>query len=307
MKIMSGNIVQIKQADAIRENQNMGFMVASNLQDAIKISEIISTSGICPTQYKGKAADVLVAMQMGAELGLKPMQALQNIAVINGKPSIYGDAALAVCRQSKDFEKHSETYSKTDNSYTCMVKRRNEDEPFVQKFSEEDARKANLWGKQGPWTQYPKRMLQMRARGFCLRDAFPEMLKGFITTEEAQDYPAKAYNKPQEKVVEAVIQVGTADTAVVTRSINEQELDILKFKIKEAGENETNICALMKIDCLESFPSDKWAAAIRSLDKKIVAKQKAASLPINNAIKEAAKTEPVGAVDPDVAAYFNEQ
>lgn len=304
---MSGNIVQIKQAEAIRENQNMGFMIASNLQDAIKISEIIAKSGICPNRYKGKPEDVLVAMQMGAELGLKPMQALQNIAIINGTPSVYGDAALAICRQSKYFESHEEFYSAADNSYTCIAKRRGEEKPFVQTFSEKMARTARLWGKQGPWTDYPPRMLQMRARGFCLRDAFPDVLKGFITTEEAQDYPTKTYNKPQEKVVESVIQSSTQETENVTHTISAEELGILKFKIGEAGEDETNICALMKIDCLESFPSDKWAAAIRSLDKKIAAKQKAASLPINAAIKEAAKTEPVGAVDPDVAAYFDEQ
>jgi hypothetical protein len=32
-------------------------------------------------------------------------------------------------------------------------------------------------------------MLQMRARGFALRDAYPDVLKGLISVEEAQDYP----------------------------------------------------------------------------------------------------------------------
>ncbi len=40
-------------------------------------------------------------------------------------------------------------------------------------------------------TQYPKRMLQLRARGFALRDAFPDVLKGLVTAEEAQDYPTQ--------------------------------------------------------------------------------------------------------------------
>jgi hypothetical protein len=51
-----------------------------------------------------------------------------------------------------------------------------------------EAKKAGLWGKQGPWTQYPRRMLQMRARGFALRDAFPDVLRGLVTAEEAADY-----------------------------------------------------------------------------------------------------------------------
>jgi hypothetical protein len=60
----------------------------------------------------------------------------------------------------------------------------------VTQFSVADAVRAGLWGKSGPWTQYPKRMLQLRARGFALRDAFPDVLKGLVTAEEAQDYPA---------------------------------------------------------------------------------------------------------------------
>ena len=72
---------------------------------------------------------------------------------------------------------------------TCEAKRRGDAEPVVSRFSMADAKRAGLAGKTGPWTQYPKRMLQMRARGFALRDAFPDLLRGFVTAEEAQDYP----------------------------------------------------------------------------------------------------------------------
>ena len=50
---------------------------------------------------------------------------------------------------------------------------------------------AGLWGKQGPWKQYPKRMLQMRARGFAIRDAFPDALRGMYMAEEVQDITEK--------------------------------------------------------------------------------------------------------------------
>jgi hypothetical protein len=55
----------------------------------------------------------------------------------------------------------------------------------------EDAEKAGLKGKQGPWTNYPKRMLQMRARSWCLRDVYPDVLRGVHVAEEAQDLPEK--------------------------------------------------------------------------------------------------------------------
>jgi hypothetical protein len=57
----------------------------------------------------------------------------------------------------------------------------------VRTFSQDDAKTAGLWGKQGPWSQYPKRMLQLRARGFALRDAFPDALRGIHSADESRD------------------------------------------------------------------------------------------------------------------------
>ena len=68
----------------------------------------------------------------------------------------------------------------------CQVWRKGEDNPVTHRFSVADAKRANLWGKAGPWQQYPRRMLQMRARGFCLRDMFPDVLKGLYSREELE-------------------------------------------------------------------------------------------------------------------------
>jgi hypothetical protein len=59
--------------------------------------------------------------------------------------------------------------------------------PERRTFSVADAKRAKLWFKAGPWTTYPDRMLQMRARGFAIRDVFPDALRGVITAEEAVD------------------------------------------------------------------------------------------------------------------------
>jgi RecT family len=162
-------------------------LTPSNLKEAMEYAGIIANSTIVPKGYQGKAGDILVAVQMGAELGLKPIQALQNIAVINGKPSVYGDALLALVQAHPSFEDVQEAFDEKTNTATCTVKRKNQSE-YTVSFSAEDARKAGLWGKVGPWTQYPKRMLQMRARGFALRDKFADALSGLIMAEEAQDY-----------------------------------------------------------------------------------------------------------------------
>ena len=167
-----------------------GFAPTS-ITEAIKFSEMLAKSQMVPRQYHGKPEDVLVAIQWGCEVGLAPLQSLQNIAVINGKPSIYGDAAMALVLASPVCEGIEESIEGegTPNPVAVCIARRRGRAPVESKFSVEDAKRAGLWGKQGPWTAYPKRMLAMRARGFAIRDAFADVLKGLITAEEAQDYP----------------------------------------------------------------------------------------------------------------------
>lgn len=174
-----------------------GFAPAT-ITEAMEFSKMLSESAMVPRQYQGKPQDIMVCVQWGYEIGLAPMQALQNIAVINGKPSVYGDAAMALVQASpvcEDIEEYFEGEGTPNPIAVCVAKRKGR-KPVVAKFSVEDAKRAGLWGKQGPWTAYPKRMMQMRARGFALRDAFPDVLKGLITAEEAQDYPDEA--KPKQ-------------------------------------------------------------------------------------------------------------
>jgi hypothetical protein len=167
-----------------------GLALAS-MDDAFRFSKMVAASEFAPKDFRGKPESCLLAIQHGAELGLSPMQALQSIAVVNGKPAVYGDTALAVCKGSPVCEWVRERVEGDGDAMvaTCEAKRRGDAEPVVSRFSMADAKRAGLAGKSGPWSQYPKRMLQMRARGFALRDAFPDLLRGLVTAEEAQDYP----------------------------------------------------------------------------------------------------------------------
>lgn len=159
-----------------------------NMSEAMQFAQLVSESDMVPKDYRGRPANVLVATQWGYEIGLSPLQSLQNIAVINGRPAVYGDAMLALVKGSGILESITETATAT--GATCTVKRKGEAE-VVRTFSIDQAKKAGLWGKAGPWTQYPERMLQMRARGLALRDVFPDVLKGMYIAEEAQDIPAE--------------------------------------------------------------------------------------------------------------------
>jgi hypothetical protein len=167
-----------------------GLALAS-FDDAFRFATMVAKSDFAPKDFKGKPESCLLAIQHGSEIGLSPMQSLQNIACINGRPAIWGDAALAVAMASPVCEYVTEKIDGDGESMvaTCEAKRRGYEKPTVARFSVADAKKAGLWGKSGPWSQYSRRMLQLRARGFALRDAFPDVLKGLVTAEEAGDYP----------------------------------------------------------------------------------------------------------------------
>lgn len=159
-----------------------------NLAEAMEFAKIIAQSDMVPKDYVNKPGNVLVAVQTGAELGLKPMQSLQGISVINGRPSIWGDAMRALVISHPEFEDLQE--DKQDTYCTVTLKRRGRS-AVVTTFTMEDAKKAGLAGKSGPWQTAPKRMLQMRAFAFAARDLFADALKGIKSTEELRDYPAE--------------------------------------------------------------------------------------------------------------------
>ena len=168
----------------------------------VEFGKVVSQTEFAPKTLRGKPVDCALAVLYGDELGVTPMAALQNIAVINGKPSVFGDLMLALCMNSPvcEFVVEKIEGEGDDMIATCSAKRRGYPAPTVRSFSMADAKAAGLLGKDGPWKQYTARMLQFRARGFALRDAFPDVLRGVISAEEAQDYPTTITVEPSSVV-----------------------------------------------------------------------------------------------------------
>jgi len=151
---------------------------------------MVVASGLAPKGLENPEA-VAVAITMGLEVGLSPMAAVQNIAVINGRPAVWGDAALGLVLASGLLAEFAETPIEDGQGhvvgYQCRATRKGNPEPIVRRFTRDHAKLAGLSGKSGPWSQYPERMMQMRARSWCLRDGFADVLRGLSIREEVQD------------------------------------------------------------------------------------------------------------------------
>ena len=142
----------------------------------------ISKSGLVPTSFKDKPADLAIAVSMGNELGLHWTHAIQSIAVINGRPSLWGDGLLAVIMAHPDFEWIDENESDETKGVT-IIKRKGMP-PRRYEFTLEMARQAGLLGKD-TYKQNPGRMLQRRSRARCGQDTFADALKGIGTADDA--------------------------------------------------------------------------------------------------------------------------
>jgi len=223
--------------------------------EAMQMATMLSSSAMVPACYKNKPEDTLVAMMMGSELGLNPIQSLQNIAVINGRPSIYGDALLALVQNHPSFGGIQESFDDSKMAATCTVWRKGGDK-HTQVFSQADAQTAKLWGKAGPWTQYPKRMLQMRARGFAVRSQFADALAGLITREEAEDMPVERDITPVSAALPSAEYITDAQAAEIKQRLEATGSDVQKF------------CQALTIPNVDAMPADRYTVADAMLTRK---------------------------------------
>ncbi len=164
-------------------------IVPQDIEAVFRLANVIVVAKMNPKSLDS-VEKCTVAILHGLELGLTPMAALQSIAVVNGMPSVWGDGLIALVRASgllEDIQESVDDDADGPTIATCKVKRKDSPSWVVQSFTRPQAMRAGLWKKQGPWVQYPHRMMQMRARAFALRDAFPDVLRGLHSAEEATD------------------------------------------------------------------------------------------------------------------------
>lgn len=177
----------------LRAGGRVTAIIPQSVEEVFRLATAIAKSGLAPNGIKS-AEQITIAIMHGAEIGLPPMQSVQRIAVVNGRPTIWGDAVPALLL-SRGFRIREWIDGAGDaRAAHCEVTRPDGDK-IDRQFSIGDAKKANLWDKAGPWKQYPERMLQMRARGYAARDGAADVLSGLYVAEEVQDIDVRPQRK----------------------------------------------------------------------------------------------------------------
>ena len=169
----------------LRSGGKIAGIIPTTVEEVFRIAKAVSQSGMAP-RGMDKPEQLTVAIMHGLEVGLPPMMAIQKISVINGRPTIWGDAVPALLL-SKGFKLHEVVEIGPSGMCAECTVTRPDGERTTRAFSEADAKQAGLWKKAGTWTQYPQRMLAMRARAFAARDGAADALSGLYVAEEMQD------------------------------------------------------------------------------------------------------------------------
>lgn len=204
----------------------------------------LSNADIIPKDFRGKPANVFVALEMAHRLGIGPMEAMQNLYVVHGTPSMSAKFLIALANHSGRFRGGLRFESQGEGRnlvVKCYATDRETGETVEATASMAQAERAG-WSKNAKYREMPEQMLSYRAATFFVRRYCPEVTMGMVTVDEAHEMPPavetnedpleatlKPIEAPTEEPVEAEVylpaeRVSKLVTAFGARGVLEAEV-----------------------------------------------------------------------------------
>lgn len=144
-------------------------------------AKVIAVGSTIPDALRGKPADVFITVMHGLDLGLRPMQALNLVYVVKGRPSLSAEGIRSLILEAG----HELVIEADDKKATVRARRKGTDTWVEASFTIEQAKKAKLGGAN--WDAYPEDMLVARASSRLGKRYFPDVTNGLASTEELID------------------------------------------------------------------------------------------------------------------------
>lgn len=193
----------------------------TTIQSQKEYAEILSASNLLPRAYQKQPANVFTAMAMGEALGLKPIEAINSINVIQGKPALSAELMGAMVRRAG----HKLRITCTKNPPTAtatLIRRDDPDAPFTVTWDEKAATRAGLWMSSSSWQKYPDQMMRARAITEVCRMGAADALSGFVyTAEELGGEPQDVFSP--SPIVQPVQAAPETETVEVIEVVEEPE------------------------------------------------------------------------------------
>ena len=182
-----------------------------NLNAMIRMAEAMAGSNLLPTPYQRNPANLLVVLTMARELNIPPMQAINGINVIQGKPSVSPQLMLALIYNKYPNALIRISCNDKEQVVTVTMSRDKTDlENTTVHWSMQRAQQMGLTGKDN-WKKQPMTMLKWRAVAEAARERFPDVIMGLYTVEEmAPDRLMTENGEPESQIIEAKIMPKTS-------------------------------------------------------------------------------------------------
>lgn len=194
----NANALQAAQATNLLQNTKMLNLIS-------KLANMYASSSLVPDTYKGNPNNCFVALELAARMNVSPVLVMQNLYIVQGKPSWAGQACKALidgCGKFKNSE-YVMRGSVEDGTLSCYLQAVNVKTGKLVKGTEVSLKMAldeGWMNKNGSkWKTMPEQMLKYRAAAFFARTECPEVLMGFQTADEIEDVQG-AQPQQQEKV-----------------------------------------------------------------------------------------------------------
>lgn len=176
----------------VPENTNLAFQDTKIFDQIARAASMLSKTDIVPATYKGKPENCFIAIEIANRMGVSPMMVMQNLYVVQGKPSWSGQAATSMLKNSSEFKnvKHVYTGTAKTDDWGCYVQAERLNGEIVKgaEVTIEIAKKEGWHSKGGSkWLTMPELMLAYRASAWFARVHCPELLMGMQTKEEVED------------------------------------------------------------------------------------------------------------------------
>lgn len=189
---------------------------AEAMSAAKQLADALSQTDMVPKDYKGKPGNAAAAILYGAELGLNPIQSLQQIFVVHGSPAIYARTAVAlVMRHGISVQ----TVSTNNESVTVRAT-----DPRTGRIEEctWDIARATLAGytSNAKYKTNPQEMLFAKAAMECCRKIAPDVLLGIPYAREELELerqPQRVRSERAGQGVASLRQRASQAAAVVER------------------------------------------------------------------------------------------
>lgn len=159
----------------------------------LDMANMLAKSTIVPVAYQNRPENTFVALDMASRMGISPMVVMQNLFVIQGKPSWSGQAMASMIRNSKEFKKVTLHYVGTEgkDDWGAYVSAERASDGLIIKGATVTiavAKKEGWYQKSGSkWQTIPELMLAYRAYAWFARVHAPEIMMGLQSTEEVYD------------------------------------------------------------------------------------------------------------------------